>query len=109
MGLINYSLLFQRTKPMHSLQKLLIILGGTKLAPGYLTPSGSGTALETVIALMSQRSYFVLLQNPLPFPQLLGTPAWMASLDGQDAIFLSDVDGNLNKANGPAYKILQPV
>lgn len=96
---------------MNNLQQLLIILNGQKLAPGYLTPAGSGTALETVISLMSQFNRFVLLQNPISYPALLFTPAWIARFAGQDAIFLDGVGGNLDLSHGaqPAYKFVQPV
>jgi hypothetical protein len=96
---------------MYTLDRLLVILDGQKLAPGYLTPAGSGTALETVIDLKRQADSFVLNWSPWQSPaSLLTRPAWVASLEaGQDAIYLADVDGNLNKANGPAYRFLQPV
>jgi hypothetical protein len=96
---------------MYSLQRLLTILGGQKLSPGYLTPSGNNTALETVLHLMSQFSYYVILQNPIPYPALLVTPAWIGSLGvGRDAIFLNGVDGNLDLSHaGPAYIFTQPV
>lgn len=94
---------------MPNLQNLLTILGGQKLAAGYLSPSGSGTALETVIAMKSQFARDVLLQNPLPGmtnvppglggvpqPNYLLSPAWVASRLGQDAIYLDGVDGNLD-------------
>jgi hypothetical protein len=88
---------------LNTLQTLLVILDGQKLAPGYLTPSGSGTALETVIALRKQFDPFTLLGNPITPPALLLTPAHVASLSGKDAIYLDGVDGNLNMASGPAY------
>jgi hypothetical protein len=92
---------------MNNLQQLLVILDGQKLKPGYLSPAGTGTALETVIALMNGFNRFVLFQNPIPIPALLFTPAWIASLGaGQDAIFLDGVDGSLDlskAAKQPAY------
>lgn len=104
---------------MRSLQVLLTILNGQKLSPGYLTPAGSGTALETVNALMAQFSYYVLLQNPLPGMtnrtegvNILLCPAWVARYAGQDAIFLSDVEGRLDTSHGtqqPAYLFTTPV
>jgi hypothetical protein len=96
---------------MYSLQRLLITLDGQKLAAGYLTPAGSGTALETAIDLKRQADTFIINASPWQSPaSLLSRPAWIASLKaGQDAIYLNDVDGNLNMANGPAYKFLQPV
>ena len=93
---------------MNTLQTLLTILGGQKLKPGYLTPAGSGTALETVIALKQQFDPFTLLSNPLPgltnvpYPNILLGKAWVGSLAaGQYAIFLEHVDGNLNLTNTP--------
>jgi hypothetical protein len=90
-----------------TLETLLVILDGQKLSPGYLTPSGSGTALETVIALRQQFSPYVLLQNPIARPALLFTPAAVRSLPtvGQTGIFLDGVDGNLDlsKTPQPAY------
>jgi hypothetical protein len=104
---------------MNTLKTLLIILGGTKLAAGYLTPSGTGTALETVISLMNNFSPFYLLQNPqasmtswASAPNVLLCPAWIASLGaGQDAIFLSDVQGRIDASHTPkpAFLIQQPV
>jgi hypothetical protein len=94
---------------LNTLQNLLVILDGQKLAPGYLTPSGSGTALETVIALKKQFDPFTLLGNPITPPAVLMTPAFVSSLEGKDAIYLNGVDGNLNMAAGPAYSFLQPV
>ena len=104
------------------LQRLLIILDGTKLQAGYLQPSGGGTALETVITLRQQFSPWVLKQNPLPgmnnppivngrpMPNLLLSPAWMASKDGVDGIYLDGVDGGLDfSQRQPAFTILQPV
>lgn len=95
---------------MNTLQTLLTILDGQKLGPGYLTPLGP-TALETVIALKKQYDPYTLVQNPLPFPQLLMTPAFVGSLAaGQDAIFLDDASGNLDLSHGkaPAYVFLPP-
>jgi hypothetical protein len=96
---------------MRSLQTLLVILDGQKLSPGYLTPAGSGTALETVLALKSQFDPYFLLGNPITPPALLFTPAWVASLGaGRDAIYLSGVDGKLDLSKaGPAYTFSQPV
>jgi hypothetical protein len=98
---------------MPNLQNLLVILDGQKLKAGYLTPAGSGTALETVIALKNQFDPYTLASNPLPnmtdtvgAPNVLLSPAWVASLAaGQDAIYLDHVDGNLNLSNAkqPAY------
>lgn len=88
---------------MPNLQNLLTILDGQKLVAGYLTPAGSGTALETVIAMKQQFDPYTLLQNPLPRmtnvaqPNFLLSPAWVSSLAaGQDAIYLDGVDGNLD-------------
>jgi hypothetical protein len=99
---------------MKTLQTLLQLLGRTqKLAPGYLTPVGSGGAApnahDTVVALKQQFDPVVLAQNPLPgmtnqpgAPNVLLTPAWVGSLAaGQDAIFLLDVGGRINTANTP--------
>jgi len=108
---------------MPNLQNLLVILGGTKLAAGYLTPSGTGTAHETVISMKQQFDPFTLRANPLPGmnnppivagrpqPNLLFSPAFIASLEaGVDAIYLDGVDGGLDLSQlGPAFKILQPV
>lgn len=103
---------------MPNLQNLLTILDGQKLVAGYLTPSGTGTALETVIAMKAQFARDVLLQNPLPGmtnvpvgpsgapqPNFLLSPAWVASLAaGQDAIYLDGVDGNLDfSPHQPAF------
>jgi hypothetical protein len=95
---------------MRSLQVLLVILDGQKLSPGYLTPGGP-TALETMIALKKQLDTDILNKAPYQAPEnILFRPAWIASLKaGQDAIYLADVDGNLNKANGPAFIFTQPV
>jgi hypothetical protein len=98
---------------------LLTILGRTqKLAPGYLTPVGGAdgappNAHDTVVALKQQFSPYILRQNPLPgmtnqvgAPNVLLAPAWIASLAaGQDAIFISDVEGRIDTSNGaqPAY------
>lgn len=88
---------------MNTLQTLLVILNGQKLAPGYLTPQGA-TALETVIALKKQFDPIQLISNPITPPALLMTPAHVASLSGQDAIYLDGVDGNLDLSKaGPAY------
>jgi hypothetical protein len=79
-------------------------LDGQKLAPGFMTPAGSGTALETVMDLMSKMDPVYLPSNPIPFPAPLFTPAWVSSLAvGRDAIYLEDVDGNLKLPPGPAY------
>jgi len=108
---------------MPNLQHLLTILGGTKLQAGYLTPAGSGTAHETVIAMKQQFDPIVLRSNPLPGmnnppivagrpqPNLLFSPAFIASLEaGKDAIYLSGVDGRMDLTQGqPAFTILQPV
>jgi hypothetical protein len=99
-------------------------LGGTKLKAGYLTPAGTGTALETVIAMKNQFDPFTLRSNPLPGlnnpplgpsgqpqPNFLLSPAWIASLRaGVDAIYLAGVNGQLDGSPGqPAFSILQPV
>jgi hypothetical protein len=95
---------------LYNLYRLLIILDGQQLSPGYLTPAGKGTALETAIDLKRQADTFILNKSPWQSPaSLLTRPAWVASKDSQDVIYLADVDGNLNKANGPAYKFTQPV
>jgi hypothetical protein len=93
---------------MPNLQNLLVILDGQHLKPGYLTPAGGGTALETVIALKNQFDPYTLATSPLPgmtnvaTPNVLLSPAWVGSLAaGQDAIFLDGVDGNLNLSNTP--------
>lgn len=92
---------------MNTLQDLLVILDGQKLGPGYLTPP-KPTALETVIELKKSYDPWTLAQTPLPFPQLLMTPAWIGSLSaGRDAIWLDGVDGNLDLSKaGPAYTFL---
>lgn len=88
---------------MRSLQVLLTVLDGQKLSAGYLTPKT--TALDTVIDLITQASNNTLMKSPFRDPAtLLFSQAWVASYRGQDAIYLADVDGNLNKASGPAYK-----
>lgn len=96
---------------MNTLQSLLTILGQNQhLAPGYLTPVGTPpNALETVRALKQQFDPFTLAQNPLPgmtnqvgAPNILLTPAWVASLAaGQDAIFLEDVGGRIDASHTP--------
>jgi hypothetical protein len=92
---------------MRRLQVLLTILDGQKLLPGYLTPQT--TALDTVNNLILQASNNTLMKSPYRDPAtLLFAESWVASYYGQDAIFLADVDGNLNKANGPAYKFASP-
>jgi hypothetical protein len=97
---------------MYSLQRLLVTLDGQKLTAGYLTPFGSGTALETAINLKQQADTFVINGSPWQSPAaLLTRPAFIASLKaGQDAIYLNGVDGNLDLSQGgPAYKFTQPV
>ena len=92
---------------MRTLQTLLVVLDGQHLTAGYLTPSGTGTALETVIALMQQFDPFTIVGAPITPPALLFTPAWVGSLAaGKDAIYLEGVDGNLDLTHGaqqPAY------
>jgi hypothetical protein len=89
---------------MRSLQTLLTILGGEKLAAGYLTPAGTGTAHETVRALIQATDPIVVLGTPIIPPGLLNTPAWVSSLRGRDAIYLNTFDGNLDLSKaGPAY------
>jgi hypothetical protein len=89
---------------MWPLQKLLIILSGQHLTAGYLTPAGSGTALETVIALMNAATLDAAYHGaPVTAPGLLNTPAWVAGLYGLKGIYLAGVDGNLSMAQGPAY------
>lgn len=86
---------------MRTLQVLLTILDGQKLAPGYLIPQP--TALQTVINLQQQYDGFVLNKlPPLPPADLLFKPAWVARLKGQDAIYLAGVDGNLDLSQGQA-------
>lgn len=90
---------------MNSLQQLLTTLGNNqKLSAGYLTPVGTPTptALQTVIALRKQFDPVTLISNPLGYPATLMTPAWVGSLGvGQDAIFLSGVDGALDLTHTP--------
>jgi hypothetical protein len=103
---------------MNTLQTLLVILDGQKLLPGYLTPAGSGTALETVIALKKQFDPYTLLGNPIPPPAVLFTPARIAPqvsyTGGTEGIFLDDVDGNLKlgppppNSHMPAYVLASP-
>ena len=95
-----------------TLQQLLVILDGQKLSAGYLTPAGSGTALETAIALIQQFDPFTLVQNPIARPAPIFTDAWVARFAGQDAIFLNGADGFLDLSHGaqqPAYIFTQPV
>lgn len=89
---------------MRTLQVLLTILDGQKLGPGYLTPP-KPTALETAIELQRQLDTVTINGGSYqPTGNLLFASAWVSSLRaGQDAIYLADVDGNLNKASGPAY------
>jgi hypothetical protein len=95
-----------------TLQNLLITLRGQKLTAGYLPVFGDSTAHDTFRGLKNQFDPFTLVGNPLPspYPPLL-TPAWIASLDGQDAIYLDGYDGNvdLSKTPKPAYTFTQPV
>jgi hypothetical protein len=95
---------------MRTLQILLTVLDGQKLSPGYLTPLAP-TALEHMIALKKLVDTDTINGAPHQTPNdLLFAPAWVSSLRaGQDAIYLAGVDGNLNKANGPAYIFTQPV
>jgi hypothetical protein len=87
---------------MRSLQTLLVILDGQKLAAGYLTPKP--TALETVIDLMTLRNPILVATTPITPPDLLNTPAWVSSLAGRNAIYLNDVSGNLDLSKAaPAY------
>jgi hypothetical protein len=91
---------------MANLQNLLVILDGQHLTPGYMTPAGSGTALETVIAMMNGFNTWLMLTAPLDGDTALMKPAWIASLAaGQDAIFLSHRDGQLDLAHAgqPAF------
>lgn len=90
---------------MRSLQTLLTILGGQHLTAGYLTPSGSGTALETVIYLMfTANDPIYVLSNPITPPGLLNCPAYVSNRAGfPSAIYLNGVDGNLATSQGPAY------
>jgi hypothetical protein len=88
---------------MRTLQVLLTVLDGQKLSAGYLTPQA--TALDTVNTLITAARTNTLNFSPFRDPAtLLFSPAWVASYKGQDAIYLMDVDGSLNKASGPAYK-----
>jgi hypothetical protein len=89
---------------MRTLQKLLVTLGSQKLGPGYLTPP-KPTALETAIDLKRQLDAVTINGGSYqPTGDLLFASAWVSSLRaGQDAIYLADASGNLNKANGPAY------
>jgi hypothetical protein len=95
---------------MRTLQVLLTLLDGQKLSPGYLIPS-KPTALECAIDLKKQLDTVTINGGSYqPAGSLLFAEAWVGSLRaGQDAIWLNDVDGNLNKANGPAYIFTQPV
>jgi hypothetical protein len=88
---------------MNTLETVLVILNGQKLSAGYLTPAGSGTALETVLTLRKQFDPYTLLGNPLAKPVPLFTPATVRSLAvvGQTGIFLDGVDGNLALGNTP--------
>jgi hypothetical protein len=98
---------------MACLQELLISLGNDqKLGAGYLTPVGTPTptALQTVRALRQAFDPFTLVQSPLPgmtnvpTPNVLLSPAYVSNAAGAPAgIYLDGVDGNLNKAQGPAY------
>lgn len=110
----GFTLVRKRSKSQsvkNNLDNLLTILGKDQhLAPGYLTPVGTPpNALETVRALRQQFDPRVLPQNPLPgmtnqpgAPNILLTPAWVASLAaGQDAIFLEDVGGRIDASHTP--------
>lgn len=98
------------------LQNLLVILNGQKLNAGYLQPSGTGTALETVITMRQQFSPFVLRSNPLPGmtnvpqPNFLLSPARVRlTPSGQMGIYLDGVDGQLDFSQGqPAFTFLLP-
>jgi len=97
---------------MRTLQSLLTILDGQKLAPGYLTPP-KPTALECAIELKRQLDTVTLNGGSYqPQGNLLFAEAWVGSLRaGVDAIWLNAVDGNLDLSNGkqPAYVFQQPV
>jgi hypothetical protein len=85
---------------MRDLQTLLTILDGQALSPGYLSPSGDGTAHDTLRALIQARSPIVTPQAPISPPDLLNTPAWVGSLRGFNAIFLNGVNGHLDLSHG---------
>jgi hypothetical protein len=87
---------------MYTLQKLLVSLGGQKLAAGYLTPT-KPTAYECAVDMKTAVDPIFILSNPITPPALLITPAWVSSLRGTNAIYLDDVSGNLSTASGPAY------
>jgi hypothetical protein len=97
---------------MRTLQSLLTILGGQKLAPGYLTPT-KPTALECAIDLKRQLDTVTINGGRYQASgDLLFKEAWVGSLAaGQDAIWINDVGGHLDISNGqqPAYKFQQPV
>jgi hypothetical protein len=89
---------------MRTLQVLLTVLDGQKLGPGYLTPKA--TALETMIDLKRQLDTVTINNGPYQSPgTVLFSSAWIASLRaGQNAIYLSGPDGNLDLSKaGPAY------
>ena len=97
---------------MRTLQKLLVILDGQKLTPGYLTPP-KPTALECAIELKRLADTDTINGAPHQTPNdLLFASAWVGSLGaGKDAIFLNDVSGTLDLSHGqqPAYIFQQPV
>lgn len=85
---------------------MLTVLDGQHLSPGYLPTFGSGTALETVIGLKQQFDPYTLRSNPIVPPAVLFTPARVAGMQGQNAIYLEGVDGNLDLSKGqPAYTL----
>jgi hypothetical protein len=98
---------------MRTLQKLLVILDGQKLSPGYLTPP-KPTALECAIELKRLADTDTINGASRQTPNdLLFASAWVGSLGaGKDAIFLADVQGRLDLSHGsqqPAYIFTQPV
>lgn len=96
---------------MRTLQKLLTVLDGQKLGPGYLTPP-KPTALECAIELKRQLDTVTINGGSYqPNGNLLFASAWIGSLGaGRDAIWLADVGGRLDLSNaqGPAYTLLPP-
>jgi hypothetical protein len=95
---------------MRTLQKLLTVLDGQKLSPGYLTPP-KPTALECAIELQRQLDTGTLNGAAYQPPgDLLFAESWVGSLGaGRDAIWINDAGGKLDisHAQQPAFIFAQ--
>jgi hypothetical protein len=108
----GWKVLKTKEKNMRTLQKLLTVLDGQKLSPGYLTPT-KPTALEYAIDLKKQLDTGTINLTGYQSPgNLLFASAWVGSLRaGIDAIWLNGPDGNLDLSHGsgPALIFTEPV